>query len=355
MNILIPVLSFEKGGGPRVLSKLADEFLLKGHDVIFLCSKYSNTPYFPTKAKIKYVNIWGKESKKSEQNIHFLIKLICISFGLVAFKKSMDLIIANFCFTAFPIAFSRSRAKKVYYIQAYEPEFTFSRILVINKLFQFIAKLSYKLPLSHIINSNLYYSYNDLKPIGVVYPGLDLATYFPKDIPSSNSDEDFIVGCIGRHEEWKGTDDVVRAVELLNKSHNSVKLLIAYNSTKYLNTLDINYELVIPENDTELADYYRRVDVLVAPGTIQLGAVHYPVIESMACNTPVITTGYYPATDTNSWLVPIKSPKNISLSIKEIMKNKKLVAAKTKNALLDVKDFEWEVCANKFIDIVNKI
>ncbi|WP_341479706.1 glycosyltransferase [Clostridium algidicarnis] len=67
-----------------------------------------------------------------------------------------------------------------------------------------------------------------------------------------------------------------------------------------------------PDGDDNLADYYRNLDILVAPGHIQLGAIHYPVIEAMACNVPVITTGYYPANDENSFIVPVKRPDKIA-------------------------------------------
>jgi len=44
--------------------------------------------------------------------------------------------------------------------------------------------------------------------------------------------------------------------------------------------------VVVPGNDTELADYYRSVDILIAPGTVQHGAPHYPVMEAWHVECP---------------------------------------------------------------------
>jgi glycosyltransferase involved in cell wall biosynthesis len=77
-------------------------------------------------------------------------------------------------------------------------------------------------------------------------------------------------------------------------------------------------EILTPASDTELSNFYREIDVLIAPGIVQLGACHYPVIEAMACGTPVITTGYYPADSTNSWIVPVKDSHAIANSVIDI-------------------------------------
>ena len=52
MNIVIPLLGFGKAGGYRVLSMLANEWILLGHEVYFIVPDDSSYPYFPTKATI---------------------------------------------------------------------------------------------------------------------------------------------------------------------------------------------------------------------------------------------------------------------------------------------------------------
>ncbi|MGL4567899.1 MAG: glycosyltransferase, partial [Fusobacteriaceae bacterium] len=108
-------------------------------------------------------------------------------------------------------------------------------------------------------------------------------------------------------------------------------------------------ELVKPDGDNNLADYYRSLDVLVAPGHIQLGAIHYPVIEAMACNVPVITTGYYPANEENSFIVPIKSPEKIAEELEKIYYNYEIAYNKAKEAQKNIDEFSWDRVADKFL------
>ena len=113
-----------------------------------------------------------------------------------------------------------------------------------------------------------------------------------------------------------------------------LKFKVAFNPVKYK-----NHELVHPDGDKKLADFYRSLDILVAPGHIQLGAIHYPVIESMACNTPVITTGYYPANDENSFIVPVKRPDKIAETIEMIINDYSVAINKAEKARKDIKQF----------------
>ena len=154
---------------------------------------------------------------------------------------------------------------------------------------------------------------------------------------------------IGRKEEWKGIGDVVKAIELLHDLNIEIDFKVAFNRVDY-----DKYDFVVPNGDSELADFYRSVDVIVAPGWYQLGAIHYPVIEAMACGTAVITTGYYPANTDNAYIVPVKSPEDISRCLIDIMNNPNLVKEKIKQALKDVNQFEWTNLGNNFEDIFLK-
>ena len=78
-------------------------------------------------------------------------------------------------------------------------------------------------------------------------------------------------------------------------------------------------EIVRPNSDAELADYYRSVDILVAPGTVQHGAPHYPVLEAGACGTIVVTTGYLGATEETAWLVSNRSAESIVTAVESII------------------------------------
>jgi len=341
LKILIPVCEFGKSGGYRVLSELANYWISKGNEVVFLCFYVSDLPYYPTKADIVWVSNKGKIVNNiiTARTKGDFKKMICGLFNYInKHSGEYDIILANHNITSIPIYFA-SKTNNYYYIQAYEPEFP------LRTIFKLIAWLTYFLPLKRIVNADIYTKYKNIRSNIVIPPGLDLNIFYPKILEPDNK-ETLIVGCIGRIEEWKGSNDVGEAVKILHEKGYKVILKSAFNSVKYK-----CHELVYPDGDENLADFYRSLDVLVAPGHIQLGAVHYPVIEAMACNVPVITTGYYPANEQNSFIVPIKSPEKIAEIIELIMKDYSIVISKAELAKKMIEEFDWEIVSNKFIKV----
>lgn len=342
LKILIPVWGFGRSGGYRVLSELSNNWINEGNEVTFVSFFVSDLPYYPTQAKIIWINNAGEMVKnnvdvKNKGNSKTKIYSLLSLFNYIKkLSKGYDVILANYNITSIPVFFA-SNTNNYYYIQAYEPELCQQMIL------KFIAWLTYFLPFKRIVNADIYTKYKNIRANTVIPPGLDLNIYYPKKLEPDNK-ETLIVGCIGRNEEWKGSEDVGKAIKILHKKGYKIKLKVAFNPVKYK-----NHELVHPDGDENLAHFYRSLDVLVAPGHIQLGAIHYPVIEAMACNVPVITTGYYPANEHNSFIVPIKSPEDIAKTIELIMKDYSIAISKAEVAKQMINEFDWESVSNKFI------
>lgn len=350
MRILIPIISFGKSGGMKVLSNLTNHWVRQGHSVTILTA-IDDVPYYPLLSEVTIVVAKSKCTDLGGgawclfQRLRTLFKYIR--------KESLqfDAIIANYNLTAYPVAFA-SKTKGFYYIQAYEPEFSddmggnFFR----RNVLRFLAWFSYFLPLIKIVNSNAYTNYKNIKTNNVVFPGIDFGVYFSRERKYKRYNEEFVIGCIGRTEEWKGSNDVSRAIEILHsKGVSNVKLLVAFNPVHYL-----KHELIIPDGDVELSDFYRSLDLLITPGHIQLNAIHYPVIEGMATKTPLITTGYYPSSDENSFLVPIQSPEKIAETIEYIINHYDKAILKADKAFDSMNEFSWEKTSRKFMAILKK-
>jgi glycosyltransferase involved in cell wall biosynthesis len=186
-------------------------------------------------------------------------------------------------------------------------------------------------------------------------PGIDLSIFYPKShkLDSDWSNRVITIGCIGRKEAWKGTIDVLNAFDILKQKNYNVRLLVAYGNLPETRDLSSDCVVIIPKNDRELADFYRSIDIMIAPGTIQLGACHYPVIEAMACGIPVITTGYLPAIEgkDNAWIVPIKDASAIAKTVKEIAIDPDLRDRRIAKAINDIQDFSWEHVSSRMIEI----
>lgn len=354
MRIVIPIWRLGKEGGQRVLANLANEWKKQGYHVLFLCHEKTIAPYYPVNCEIKYVNWKGNGVERSDakpaknrvqQAISFVRTYYALKNGMKKVKNEYDVAIANYSLTAYAV--TRSGIKnKFYYIQAYEAWETENQNIYL-KIFNYSVRKTYGLPLIRIVNANIYKSYKEIHSDYVIPPGLDMDLYYPKS-EYWNRRCAITVGCIGREEEWKGSSDVAKAVELLQENGVDVNFKVAFNPVKCS-----KYELVMPDGDECVSDFYRHLDILVAPGKLQLGAIHYPVIEAMACGTPVITTGYYPANNENAYIVPVSKPEEIARTIIYISENYDEAIYKAKNALKEIRRFDWKIVSKDFLKIVD--
>ncbi len=353
MKILIPLLnSFGPQGGWRVLSQLANHWIEQGHSVAFLAHKSSNTPYFPTQATILWFDNEGNIHKKNDVNFKIpFSRYFGISYALIrALKKqNYDIVLATLSLTTWPIFLARIKSKKYYYVQAYEPTY-YPLNKFINLFYKILSKSSYYLGFEIIVNSEYYYRYKGIKSNKCVFPGIDFSIFFPKQNKNILKNEKIIIGTIGRTEKYKGTYYILEAFIKLKKEYNlNIELHIAFGDSN-LEKID-GIKIINIKGDCELSNYYRSLDIYICAGIYQLGAVHYPVIESMACGVPVITTGYYPSNNDNSWMVPMKNSDFIVKQILNIIEQPKFTKIKINNAINDVQQFDWKTVSNKMINI----
>lgn len=360
MKILIPVFNFTSSGGSRVLSQFANYWIKSGHKVTFLCRDYSDQPYFPTEARVVLYNKNGN-IVSSFIDSWFNLKKISVVINQFAMKKAIetigneyDIIIANHSLTAFPVHRANINSRKFYYVQAYEPEYYESVGGFFNNILKYYSRATYRLDtLVKIVNSPIYYSYKEIKTSKFVFCGLDLDNYYPKSREQINMSKKTIkIGTVGRVEKHKGTSYVLEAFKILqlkNKSLRDYQLHIAFGDKSFEDTSNGIY-VTTPNGDKNLADFYREMDIIVAAGTVQFGAVHYPVLESMACRTPVITTFYLPAHDANAWLCEPKSVDSIYEQILNVIHGNNTLE-KTENALKDIQQFNWSIVSEKMIKI----
>jgi len=351
MKILIPVIGFGRTGGYRVLSEFANAWIRQGHNVDFICLDCSDVPYFPTSANIIRVDLKGKlsEPKSKEQKATRWNHLRALYMGLNALGAQYDVILANHSLTAWPVALAKcGQAKKLYYVQAYEPEYYTSAGNLRGYVFALGSALTYHLGLKKVVNSPIYFKYKNLRASFFVPPGLDLQIFKPSESkePLANADS-IVIGCIGRNEPEKGTIYVLRAFEELCKNDPRFKLRIAAFGTLPDGWEHEKCESVVPKNDRELAEYYRSLDILIAPGTVQHGAPHYPVLEAGACGIPVVTPGYMGATTETAWIVRNKDVDSIKTAVLDISASSEQRLEKTQRFLANIAYYSWDNVARQ--------
>lgn len=348
MRILIPILGFARTGGYRVLSELANAWSRDGHEVAFAAPATSIAPYFPTSACIHWLGAHGEELDAPHgQGETGIGNLRALLGGVRRLHHGYDVVLANHSLTTWPVAFMGvPRRKRFYYVQAYEPEYY---ALEHRWDLWTLSYFSYALPLTQISNAAIY-QHPFLKPVEIVPFGIDLGLFHPKAPVMRQPGAPLTVGCIGRTEPQKGTPYVLEAFEQLYARDPRHRLRIAYGNLPE-GWSHAAADVVMPSNDAELAAFYRSVDVLVAAGTVQHGAPHYPALEALASGTALVTTGFLPATANNAWLVPNRDSAAIAATLEHISKNPEETAQKTRAGLDAVQRFAWPEVADSFIKI----
>lgn len=347
-----------------MLSQFANHWIRAGHDVKFLASCRSGPPYHPTIATVIWIDDAGLEvgvPSTSPGFEHQTLRIMrSLRRGLERYARDAHVVLANHCFTAWPVFLSRGSAKKLYYVQAYEPEYFSDTAGIRGLLVRALAASTYLLPMSRIVNAPLYLSYGLLRSREWVPCGVDLSVMKPMTslrVPKWG-ERKIVIGTIGRQEPHKGTREAVTAAELLLKRGRDVELRVAYGNVPDGVRLDGRLQVVVPRNDMELAAYYRSLDVIVAPVRLQLGAMHYPVLEGMACGKPVVTTGHLPASRErdNAWFVPVNDPEAIANAVEGLFADPAAAELKVRRALEDVAPFTWErVAGDMLLLIKNKL
>ena len=355
MKILIPILGFGQSGGYRVLSKLANELIELGHSVEFLSADGNKSPYFPTRASIKWIDEKGLiiETRPAVKQTAFSIQKRLTKALINLPQNCYDVILANHSLTTLPVKRAGLIHKTIYYVQAYEPEFYNLSGGIKNRLLAFLSLRSYKMNLFTIVNAPIYLQYKKLTASRILYPGVDFKLFFAKDKESRNErKKPLIIGTIGRIELYKGTCYILEAFKQLKTRYTDIQLHIAFgNPADFKN--EENIYCFQPHGDEALANFYRSLDYYICAGYTQLGAFHYPVVEAMSCGVPVITTEYYPANTSNSWLVQPQNVDEIVSQFESSKSNRAITETKVQQALNDVKQFEWNTvgkCLNNYIE-----
>ena len=360
MKILIPITDFGHGGGGRVLSRLASAWTAAGHPTDFLVDVRSSKPYFPTDAGVHRFNSKGLVGRNFSNELTFSSSGNALSIyggmylGLNQIGRNYDVILANHSLTTWPVRFARTgTAKKFYYIQAYEPEYFALESSWKSTILRRFSEWSYSLALRQIANAPIYIDHPSIRAKTWIPPGLDLSVFKRRSVAPhfKNSEAKIIIGTIGRKEATKGTVYVLDAFARLHAMNPRFRLRVAFGNLPEGWSQQPGVEVIVPQGDAELAAYYRSVDILAAPGTVQLGACHYPVLEAMASGTPVVTTGYLPASTENSWIVPVRNSDGIVNAILDIVATPELELERRLNlAYTAVQRFSWQQVAQDFLD-----
>lgn len=367
MKIAHIITSLNAGGAENALQRLISMDKKNDHLIISLLGE----GFYETKLTNQGVKIISLKMKKSQLSITSLIKLIKV------LKKENPAIIQSWMYHSDligGIAAFFSGKKIIWGIRGpLYKKFTSNRTLIVAKLCAFLSHLlpSFIVANSvHARDSHILFGYSK-KKMHVIHNGFDtrpISKSIAISTISHDSKHPMVIGTVGRYDPHKDHLNLINALNLFNKNN---KNFIAYfigegldKSNDYLINLikDLGLEskikLIGLSNDVQ--QYYSMMDIFI----LSSEAESFPNVigEAMIAGVPCISTDVGDAKmmiGENGWIVPIKSPIQLSNAISKAyneFQDHKNWSKRKQNANEIIKlNFSIDLMINKFNKLWSQI
>lgn len=163
--------------------------------------------------------------------------------------------------------------------------------------------------------------------LALVPIGVDASRFSPHPTPATTPPTLLFVGQL-RH--YKGVDDLLRALKLLDKN---VQLLIAGDGPMNTRWKVLTYELGLRERvsflgnvpDADLPTLYQRADIFVLPSTSRAESYGTVLVEAMASGLPCVTTeigsgnSFVVQNEKTGLVVPPRKPKGLAAALQRLL------------------------------------
>lgn len=354
MRIDFVLATLTPSGGGRVIFKLADEWINRGHEVNLFVSRSTNKlpVVHQTKANVQFVNSSHRIPGSVGNLVSFLAQLSQL--------PQSDALIATYYPTAYVLYLARLFKKHsgvmVYFIQGNETLFCQGIFRPIKRL---IASTSYRLPLNMITNSQ--WTADEIHRIGSRHPavvglGIDLDIFCPPVEGPGSQTQRGVVMTIGRHQEIKGYPDFIEAMRIIKREFPGLRLLVVSQEEMQIPP-DLEGEIVKPRSDRELVACYQRAQVYVSSSWSE--GFGLPGLEAMACGTPLVTTDSggvreYTRQGENCLLCPAQQPLALAQATLTLLQDSTLRTRLIQAGLQTVRDFSWLNVADRFIHLIQQ-
>lgn len=203
-----------------------------------------------------------------------------------------------------------------------------------------------------VCSSKLFQIYNDItcypSPKIITEDGVDLTLFKPVNLTRFNNiqDRELVVGWAGNSkwagdiEDFKGFHSILKpAVEELQMEGLNIRLELADRQNGF-----------IPH--TEMVNYYAKIDLYVCPSKIE--GTPNPVLESMACGVPVISTDVGVVSDAfgplqKEWLLAERSQKSLKEKLRKFYFERESLVSNLSNENLEtIKKWDWSIKSQNF-------
>jgi len=354
INIILPYFPKSPGGGVKVMYEYAKRFANKGHDVVVYHSMQTPYTFLSNESKLsmywKYIRhfITGRVHKGPNWlEFPATVRFAEIPYVSNSFVRKADVCFSTWWATAFDIAkLDATKGRKVNLIQDYEVIMTDRKDLVHE---------SYHLEMKHVVISD--YLSEILKQqtgreVPLVKNGIDLERYVCKT-PIEERNPYSIIMLYANHER-KGSKYGLKALENLKRKYPQLEVVLFSVDEKPSWIPEwISYHRQ-PKN---LVDLYNQSSIFLSP-SIQEG-FGLPPMEAMACGCACVCTDIrgHAEHSKNEETALLSEPANsesIEKCIERLLDDNYFRIALARQAQSNIRTFDWELSANKMLEIFSR-
>lgn len=354
ITFVLPTLNLT--GGMRVLSIYTELLQKRGHKILIV----STPPRQPTLIEQLKSLLRGRgwESVPEKEESHF--DKVDVERRVLETNRRItdldvpdaDIIMATWWETAESVAkLSNSKGAKVYFLQHYEA-------------FDYVPKgrveATWRLPMHKIAVAQWLADiarneYGDLS-VSLVPPTVDTKQFYDPELRSKQQQSKQSVPTVGLYYSttpWKGCDIALKAFSIAAKKIPNLRL-VAFGSGETPPAdlpLPDNTEYIMSPTQDQLRESYSRCDAWLFSSRSE--GFGLPIIEAMACGTPVIGTPAGAAPELlaggGGILVKLEDPEDMALAIEQICQlSDAQWREMSEKALETVINYTWEDATDLF-------
>jgi len=377
MKICAIVWSTGISGGTRAVFEIMKKLASKGHKVVLCClgskrhwwySSYNEFDFLYIEPEI-YIPFIGRTSLYGI--IDLIRKMIKLPYKLdrcyylaERIPSGCDVYISTYFPSAIALHLSviEGGAMKIYFVQ------DFPELVIENEGFYGLKlfTLSLQLPFyAFLANStftkDLILSYNKSARVIVTGVGVDLNTFYPRNVRVVDSSGKPIVMAIIKGVKLKGSDIALKSLNIINRNYPIHAILVGeHNVIKRLfNEVrpEFTYTLFRNVNDETLAKLYSSSDIFVFTSFRE--SFGLPPLEAMACGAAVVTTDCggnrdYAVDGYNSLVVPPGDPEAVAKATLRVLKDDKLRERLIEGGIKTAKRWTWDKVVNKIEEAIKE-
>jgi len=356
MKITFVLPSLSLSGGMRVLSIYTELLQQRGHKILIVSTPPRQPTLIEQLKSLLRGRGWGSVPEKEES--HF--DKVDVERRVLETNRRItdldvpdaDIIMATWWETAESVAkLSNSKGAKVYFLQHYEA-------------FDYIPKgrveATWRLPMHKIAVAQWLADiarneYGDLS-VSLVPPTVDTKQFYDPELRSKQQQSKQSVPTVGLYYSttpWKGCDIALKAFSIAAKKIPNLRL-VAFGSGETPPAdlpLPDNTEYIMSPTQDQLRESYSRCDAWLFSSRSE--GFGLPIIEAMACGTPVIGTPAGAAPELlaggGGILVKLEDPEDMALAIEQICQlSDAQWREMSEKALETVINYTWEDATDLF-------